>query len=448
MSEIALRVEFLSKKYPVRRLQEPYGTLRDYISDAFLARFRGRRGNHEHSQKVKQSFIWALKDVSFEVKRGEVVGLIGRNGAGKSTLLKILSRITEPTTGLADIHGRVGCILEVGTGFHAELSGRENIFLNGAILGMSRSEISTKFDEIVAFAEVDQFIDTPIKHYSTGMHLRLAFAVAAYLNPEILLIDEVLAVGDANFQKKCLGQMDKVARGGRTVLFVSHNMAAVRALCTRAAVLDRGQLCFLGEAERAIHFYNTSLRSKEWDLPWGEVSFTDVYIHSSGRGPVLPSEPFEVRCRLHLKSRLSGFHLVCVIEDAAAAQIAVVFADHHRLKGVGETGVHDIAVRFPAMWLRTGVYNVYFKINANALGLAKGRFVSDIAMLDVVGDSHAGIMRSLLTPAVEWIWHTRQPCSPATRDDASAHVDEEELIKQQQATGTHGQVDSWRGTRD
>ena len=205
--------------------------------------------------------FWALKDVSFEVKRGDVVGIIGRNGAGKSTLLKVLSRITEPTSGRITIEGRVASLLEVGTGFHPELTGRENIFLNGAILGMSRLEIKSKFDEIVAFAEIEKFLDTPVKRYSSGMYVRLAFAVAAHLEPEILVVDEVLAVGDAQFQKKCLGKMQDVAKGGRTVLFVSHNMSAVLQLTTAGIVLDKGKVIFQGGAEEAVAAYTSSADS-------------------------------------------------------------------------------------------------------------------------------------------------------------------------------------------
>jgi lipopolysaccharide transport system ATP-binding protein len=207
--------------------------------------------------------IWALRDVSFEVKRGEVIGIIGHNGAGKSTLLKILSRITEPTAGYADVSGRVGSLLEVGTGFHAELTGRENIFLSGAILGMKRAEIARKFDEIVSFAEIARFIDTPVKHYSTGMRVRLGFAVAAHLEPEILLIDEVLAVGDSRFQKKCLGKMGMVAQSGRTVLFVSHNMAAIRSLCDKGIVLARGRIAASDEVDTVVDAYQSGFDVEE-----------------------------------------------------------------------------------------------------------------------------------------------------------------------------------------
>src|SRR5262245_55876630 len=220
MSDVAIRVEGLGKQYRLGAQQERYHTFADQIKKWTSVRRLLRR----RSRDEKRPTFWALKDVSFEVRRGEVVGVIGRNGAGKSTLLKILSRVTEPTEGGADIHGRVGSLLEVGTGFHPALTGRENVYLNGAILGMRRREVSRKFDEIVAFAEVEKFVDTPVKHYSSGMYTRLAFAVAAHLEPEILIVDEVLAVGDQAFQKKCLGKMGEVARGGRTVLFVSHNM--------------------------------------------------------------------------------------------------------------------------------------------------------------------------------------------------------------------------------
>jgi lipopolysaccharide transport system ATP-binding protein len=253
----------LGKRYRIGARQYGYRTFREKLNDAALAPFRavrsvfGRNGHPTSGFPGTKSAnnIWALKDVSFEVKSGEVLGLIGRNGAGKSTLLKVLSRITEPTTGAVDIYGRVGSLLEVGTGFHPELTGRENVFLNGAILGMRKSEIVRKFDEIVTFAEIEKFIDTPVKHYSSGMYVRLAFAVAAHLEPEILLVDEVLAVGDAAFQKKCLGKMGDVAKAGRTVLFVSHNMAAVKSLCQRAIWLDEGQILESGETATVVDNY-------------------------------------------------------------------------------------------------------------------------------------------------------------------------------------------------
>ncbi|MBE9513728.1 MAG: ABC transporter ATP-binding protein [Chloroflexi bacterium] len=258
MSDIAIRVESLGKRYHIGKKQERHDTLRDTLTDAFMAPFRraGKLlGGQATGAAELDETIWALRDVSFEVKRGEVIGVIGRNGAGKSTLLKVLSRITEPTTGFADVYGRVGSLLEVGTGFHPELTGRENIYLNGAILGMTRVEIDRKFDEIVAFSEVERFMDTPVKHYSSGMYLRLAFAVAAHLEPEILLVDEVLAVGDAAFQRKCIGKMGSVAQEGRTVLFVSHNMGAITRLCERALWLEDGQLKFSGPSSEVVAAY-------------------------------------------------------------------------------------------------------------------------------------------------------------------------------------------------
>src|SRR5271157_3836416 len=243
MSDIAIRIETLSKLYRIGTQRSRYKTIRESLGEAVVAPFRHLRTNSRFEVRNSNSDqIWALKDVSFEVKQSEVVGIIGRNGAGKSTLLKILSRITKPTRGRAEIHGRVGSLLEVGTGFHPELTGRENTFMSGAILGMSKQEIARKFDEIVAFAELEQFIDTAVKHYSSGMYVRLAFAVAAHLEPEILFVDEVLAVGDAAFQKKCLGKMGNISRQGRTVLFVSHNMTALRSLCSRAIWLNEGRV--------------------------------------------------------------------------------------------------------------------------------------------------------------------------------------------------------------
>src|SRR6266487_1064475 len=255
-SDSIITVENLGKKYLLRHQKgQRYTALRDVIADRAKNLFRR---NRPVAGPTREEF-WALKDVSFEVKRGEVLGIIGRNGAGKTTLLKILSRITDPTEGRVRLRGRVASLLEVGTGFHPELTGRENIFLNGAILGMSREEIRRKFDEIVAFAEVEKILDTPVKRYSSGMYVRLAFAVAANLEPEILIIDEVLAVGDAEFQKKCLGKMDEVARQkGRTVLFVSHNMPAVKRLCGRCVWLDNGGVRHIGLASEAINAYLTA----------------------------------------------------------------------------------------------------------------------------------------------------------------------------------------------
>lgn len=294
MPDIAIKVEGLGKRYRIGARQNGYRTLREKVNDVALKPFRNAQSAFSpngHARSVESDrIIWALKDVSFEVKTGEVLGVIGRNGAGKSTLLKVLSRITEPTSGAVDLYGRVGSLLEVGTGFHPELTGRENIFLNGAILGMRRAEIARKFDEIVAFAEVDRFIDTPVKRYSSGMYVRLAFAVAAHLEPEILLVDEVLAVGDAQFQKKCLGKMGEVGREGRTVLFVSHNMTALTSLCRTAIWLNDGAIVGSGEAPAVVTKYlrsatNVSLE-RTWENPRSAPGNEKARLHRVSVSPV------------------------------------------------------------------------------------------------------------------------------------------------------------------
>jgi lipopolysaccharide transport system ATP-binding protein len=269
MPDKPIRVERLGKLYHIGRRAESYQTLRQVLTEGVVSRFRNagrfltRRAPESHESEI----LWALRDVSFEIEWGEVVGIIGRNGAGKSTLLKILSRITEPTEGVAEIRGRVGSLLEVGTGFHSELTGRENVFLNGAILGMKKSDILARFDEIVEFSGVAKFIDTPVKHYSSGMHVRLAFAVAAHLEPEILIVDEALAVGDAAFQKKCISKMGDVARGGRTVLLVTHNMGFISALTQRAMILQEGKLTFMGSTPDAIAaYFEEAIPQSEEDL--------------------------------------------------------------------------------------------------------------------------------------------------------------------------------------
>jgi len=301
MSDIAIKVVGLSKRFRIGANHQlhNYKTLRDRIASTASAPFRGAKhllNGNGNGRAIKRSpasdTIWALDDVSFEIEQGEIVGIIGRNGAGKSTLLKILSRITEPTKGYADIFGRVGSLLEVGTGFQPELTGRENIFLNGSILGMRNAEIKKKFDQIVAFAEVEKFVDTPVKHYSSGMYVRLAFAVAAHLDPEILLVDEVLAVGDAKFRKKCLGKMDDVARQGRTVLFVSHDMTNIATLCRQAILLGEGRVLNIGPAHSVIADYlaerNVDRSCVEWPLneaPGGDIAKLTKVEVSSGNGP-------------------------------------------------------------------------------------------------------------------------------------------------------------------
>lgn len=322
MSEPAIRVENLSKQYHIGE-KERYRTLRESLLNAVkgpierLRRF-GRSSGHEDNT------IWALKDVSFELQPGEVLGIIGPNGAGKSTLLKILSKITEPTRGRAVINGRVGSLLEVGTGFHSELTGRENVYLSGAILGMRRDEIDSKFDEIVAFSGVEKYIDTPVKRYSSGMRVRLGFAVAAHLDPEILLIDEVLAVGDAEFRKKCLGKMDDVARGGRTVLFVSHNMAAITGLCSRAALLNRGKLAAMGPAEEITQQY---LRSTSVPIAGFQPVETDDFrlTKLEATGPhgqcVLPLEEASITLEVVPKRQAPSIGAHVLIEDQSGYRL-------------------------------------------------------------------------------------------------------------------------------
>jgi lipopolysaccharide transport system ATP-binding protein len=272
MPDTAIHVHKLGKRYRIAGAEQPYHTLRDTLAAAVLGPARAAKSYLTGGNgRRRAQDLWALKDVSFEVSQGSVVGIIGRNGAGKSTLLKILSRITEPTEGYADVRGRIGSLLEVGTGFHPELTGRENIQLSGAILGMPRAEIMRKFDEMVAFAEVERFVDTPVKFYSSGMYLRLAFAVAAHLEPEILLVDEVLAVGDARFQRKCMDKMQDVGEAGRTVLFVSHNMPAISRLCERAILLEDGMVQGDGPATQIVGSYLTSGLGTMAARTWGDL---------------------------------------------------------------------------------------------------------------------------------------------------------------------------------
>jgi lipopolysaccharide transport system ATP-binding protein len=305
VGDVAIRCEGLGKLYRIGPRQR-YKTFRDTLADVLAAPFRHVASvlNATNGQPPDgDSTVWALRDVSFEVKRGDVVGIIGRNGAGKSTLLKLLSRITEPTEGYAHIHGRVGSLLEVGTGFHPELTGRENIYLNGALLGLRKSDIARKFDEIVAFADVERFLDTPAKHYSNGMYLRLAFSVAAHLEPDILLVDEVLAVGDAAFQQRCLGKMGNVAAEGRTVLLVSHNLAAIAELCESAILLDGGRLIHTGRTSETISAYLHSLPGKQAsvNIPPPKlakgVSLTRVTVYDHQMKPCSEVEYHEA-CRL------------------------------------------------------------------------------------------------------------------------------------------------------
>ncbi|MGB9640591.1 MAG: ABC transporter ATP-binding protein [Anaerolineales bacterium] len=317
MSDIAIRVDNVGKYYRINTQSDYYPTLRDSIVEMVKWPVRVLRYGIPTSHEI----IWALRNVSFEVKTGEVLGVIGRNGAGKSTLLKILSRVTEPSEGVAEIHGRVGSLLEVGTGFHPELTGRENIFLNGAILGMKRAEIQRKFDEIVDFSGVEKFIDTPVKRYSSGMYLRLAFAVAAHMEPEILVVDEVLAVGDAEFQRKCLGKMSDVASEGRTVLFVSHNMSAILRLTRETIVLDGGKMLMRAPSNEAVDYYLSSGLAMEGERRWrkdevppeaGPFRPLAMRIRNS-QGQIAESvrsvEPLTVELEYQLDSPINGLRI-------------------------------------------------------------------------------------------------------------------------------------------
>jgi lipopolysaccharide transport system ATP-binding protein len=371
MSDFAIRVEGLGKKYRIGK-RERYRTLRDTLTDAVTAPVRRLRsawgGMDNQQEKNSAGSVWALKDVSFQVPRGAVIGIIGRNGAGKSTLLKILSRITEPTEGYAEVRGRVGSLLEVGTGFHPELTGRENIYLNGAILGMKKAEIARKFDAIVAFAEVERFIDTPVKHYSSGMYTRLAFAVAAHFESEILLVDEVLAVGDAEFQKKCLGAMEHVSQEyGRTIIFVSHNMAAVKSLTKFGVFLEQGFATFQGPVESAIQRYLECMQRRNLNVAersWGRGTHTAIsdvrLLDAAGRLTThyAPGEPLRIQVELETDGA-SGMSLEIVLNDAFRSRIGLASTYHfHGQMLPFEKGAYTCHLVLDPLWLASGTYSL------------------------------------------------------------------------------------------
>ena len=374
MDNLAVRAVKLSKRYRIGRKIKRNRTLQDLLADAAYAPFRAissAMGPRPRTQPGNggDNTIWALKGVSFDVRQGEVIGVIGRNGAGKTTLLKILSRITEPTEGYAAIRGRVGALLEVGTGFHMELTGRDNVYLSGAILGMRRAEIRRQFDEIVDFAEVERFIDTPVKYYSSGMRVRLAFAVAAHLEPEVLLVDEVLAVGDVAFQKKCLGKMGDVVGEGRTVLFVSHNMGAVKSLCQRGLYLDGGRLEYSGPMDVCIRNYLKSgvnrsvpfLRLPVVEaLPVQLVSLA-VFDEAGQLSLELPHDrSFQLQVQVLVSSRISNVYIAIHIheQDLTTLLLSRDFeADENRL-GPREPGLYTYHLRVPASLLVPGEYSI------------------------------------------------------------------------------------------
>lgn len=371
MSSVVIRAEELGKKYVIgHETSERYTALRDVLAQQGRRLLRSARDMAAGRALIagdEREEIWVLKDLYFEISRGDVVGIIGRNGAGKSTLLKILSRITEPSAGRVTIDGRVASLLEVGTGFHPELTGRENIYLNGAILGMRRNEIKRKFDEIVAFAEVEKFLDTPVKRYSSGMYVRLAFAVAAHLEAEILIVDEVLAVGDLEFQKKCLGKMEDVAGTGRTVLFVSHNMAAVSSLTKSGIVLDRGRISFAGPTAEAVKTYaqlTNRLHLRDSGSAWGKGCHTRIHrvqlcdANGSETTQYSPGNPL---------------HIVLTVETDGVRGLSceIMIADHNKSKVAlgslaqfegavlpAEPGIYKIAFNFSPIHLAAGTYSI------------------------------------------------------------------------------------------
>lgn len=385
MSDIAIRVEELSKRYRIGLKEQRHDTLSGAISSWAKSPFSNFRGLRKLSRFDENGstddVIWALKNVSFDVKRGEVVGIIGRNGAGKSTLLKIVSRITEPTSGRVEIRGRVSSLLEVGTGFHQELTGRENIYLNGAVLGMRRTEIDRKFDEIVDFSGVEKFIDTPVKHYSSGMRVRLAFSVAAHLEPEILIVDEVLAVGDAAFQKKCLGKMENASKDGRTVLFVSHNMGAVSNLCQSGVCLESGEVTDRGNIEPVVASYVTrmssevpdegyadlrcsprspNLRERKAEFEWVRTSKVD----GQQTATFLEQEPIAITVGFLLLEPINNVQLGCtVVRSNPHVELFTIPSKEH--EGRLERGAYTATLRMSQSFLREGEYSITLKLFAD-----------------------------------------------------------------------------------
>ena len=384
----AISVKNLGKQYQIGAAETKfrYNMLRDVLMDTVYAPVRLAKALIGKSdRRSNKNFVWALKDVSFDVDEGKVLGIVGRNGAGKSTLLKILSRVTEPTTGTVSVRGRVGSLLEVGTGFHPELSGRENIYMNGAILGMRRTEIDKKFDEMVDFSEVGQYIDTPVKRYSSGMYLRLAFAVAAHLEPEILVVDEVLAVGDAEFQRKCLGKMSDVAQQGRTVLFVSHNMSAIKRLTQEAIVLKKGQLIKRAPTAEAVDFYLSSGQAESgqhvWDaddVPAASAPFRPISLRLKDRGgkvidTVRSTEPVTVEWEYQLDAPITGLRAGVYLSTMRGEYIFTTFdtdnAKQYEQFGARQAGRYVSRCEIPADFFNEGRYSL--GVNASSFGVRR-----------------------------------------------------------------------------
>jgi lipopolysaccharide transport system ATP-binding protein len=421
----AVRVEHLSKRYRIGAAQTKfrYGLFRDVLMDVAktpVRAFRSMAGKAMRGGDAT-SYIWALDDISFELEEGRVLGIVGHNGAGKSTLLKVLSRVTEPTKGAVMVRGRVGSLLEVGTGFHPELTGRENIYMNGAVLGMKRAEIDRKFDEIVAFSEVEQFVDTPVKRYSSGMYLRLAFAVAAHLEPEILVVDEVLAVGDAEFQKKCLGKMSDVAQQGRTVLFVSHNMSAILRLTQEALVLRRGQLIRRGPTQEAVDFYLASGQAdsgeRTWepqDIPASAAPFCPISVRLKDKqgkivDTIRSTEPAFIEWEYQLNAPLTGLRVGMYISTMRGEYVLTTFdvddARQFELFGARKAGRYLSRCTLPADLLNEGRYAV--GVNASSFGVRR-YFMDENALsfnVDISGapgTQWAEVRHGPVRPRLDW----------------------------------------------
>jgi lipopolysaccharide transport system ATP-binding protein len=402
MSKV-ISIENLSKAYRLGQIGS--GTF-TYDMQRWWANLRGKPnpllkiGEQDHDN-FNGEIIWALKNLSLQIEQGEVLGVIGRNGAGKSTLLKILSRVTAPTSGRIKVRGRIASLLEVGTGFHPELTGRENIYLNGAILGMSRKEMDRKFDEIVDFSEVEQFIDTPVKRYSSGMYVRLAFAVAAHLEPEILVIDEVLAVGDAEFQRKCLSKMGNVAKKGQTILFVSHNMGAIVSLCKSCIVLKNGIPIFQGEAGTATHHYMESLfQNNNTQSRSNTISIANVRIRTpfDASSALCCDQPLVIEAQF--LGSIQNPEIICVIENANNEIISFQKRKGKELGVLEKAGQLKLEITYPALWLAPGIYSVYFRF-LNLTGGNDGRLTSDKYPFTVTGETEE-TGKAILSPNSVW----------------------------------------------
>lgn len=392
-----IQVEGLSKQFRLGKQREPYRTLRDSVAGGVRNAWNRLRRHHDAASSNTSDF-WALKDVSFDVQPGEVVGIIGRNGSGKSTLLKILSQIYEPTSGRAVLRGRLASLLEVGTGFHPELTGRENIFLNGSILGMTRREIQRKFDEIVAFSEIEQFLDTPVKRYSSGMYVRLAFAVAAHLEPEVLIVDEVLAVGDAAFQTRCLGKMGQVAKSGRTVIFVSHSMTAIQKLCTRGIVISKGRIIHDGNTSDAIQTYTGSLFSEsELSLSFlnhpgrtaeSNPSIQHVELKAKNETSIRMGSDLEIHAKFSSNVPLSTIDFGIVIKDILQSPI---FGINNKITKCIQPkfpiNQGSIVGTLPHIPLMPGIYTIdlYFGSNGHDSDIVLDAMQFEVQPYDVFG---------------------------------------------------------------